>query len=278
MHLPKLAAALAAFTLAIAADGPARAQWTEDGISGFAKKAARPPKASSDTARHRSVSPRCSKSHYDYEVSFPRAIDGGGPVDKAVAARANIFLTQARDNSGVFMSSSQVCGDYSPESSLASFFKVSSSPYRVSSSASSVLFSVKSSMGGAEGSSGFASTNLLSDGTEITLERLFPEPEKSLPLLWASVYGGFCTDRSTMPAFYYFLPCVSGGGEIPPPPEPLKSPDATLDGAGHAVLTSLGLSVHLGDYETYTNMGDVEYLDIPKSDLLAMGADPKIWQ
>lgn len=278
MHVLTLAIALAAAALIMAEDGSAWGQWTQSEISGFARRAPRPPRASSETAKYRTVSASCSRSHYDYEVSFPRSIDGGGPVDRAVAEQAQVFINQARENTGAFMRYSRACDEDTPDSSLGSFFKVTSSPYIVSSEATSVLFTVRTNMGATRGSTGFSSTNLLSNGTEITVRRLFPNPDSSLPRLWGSLYSGFCKNHSTTPAFYFFLPCAMDRTPAPPPPDPLKNPDATLDALGHAVLTSLGLSVHLGDYETYTETQEIDFLDIPKADLLEMGADPGIWE
>ncbi|MDR1312610.1 MAG: hypothetical protein LBQ12_02695 [Deltaproteobacteria bacterium] len=286
MPAPKPLAALAAAvaiaasaaTLGAAGGGALPAPWTEDGLSGFARDAARPPKASAETAKRRTASPSCSRSHYDYSVSFPRSMDGGGPVDKAVAALASDFMVQAREDAGVFMSFTRECGEDSPEASLASYFRVTSSPYAVSGSSYSVLFSVSTMMAGSRGSKGYYAANLSADGTEITLGRLFPDPGGSLTALWESVYGGFCRGHAKTPIIFDSLPCVPPGEPAPPAPDSFVSPGEPLDGTGHALLTSLGLSLHLGDYESYSREEGVQYLDIPKADLLAMGADPAIWK
>jgi hypothetical protein len=44
------------------------------------------------------------------------------------------------------------------------------------------------------------------------------------------------------------------------------------------VLTSLGLSFHLGVGEAFSRAEGPKQLDVPKQELLRMGADPGIWQ
>jgi hypothetical protein len=299
MRLSTSLAALAAAICLTAAysDTPLLAQWDIMDVSEYAKSAPRPRGATPKTDREMVNEKGCSP--FNYTVTYPLGMDGGGPVDKAVSALAARFMAKAKaegeeavlrfgpcdkgdedgdeaqgEDSGYAGSAQGEEDDFS-EGSL--FTRYVSSPYRVSGKAYSVLFYWSKYLGGAHMTMGYASTNLMADGTEITLGKLFPDPAKSLPLLWEAVYRGYC-DSNSFPPNYYGGSDLSCGADVPPLPDPLKSPEATLDAAGHMLLTSLGLSVHLGPYEAYSFAEGPQFRDIPKEELLRMGADPNIWQ
>ncbi|MDR1036126.1 MAG: hypothetical protein LBT40_06035 [Deltaproteobacteria bacterium] len=249
------------------------ATWTRDLPTPFTKTAVRPENATDATYKDRLFSPKCPKIHHDFIVSYPRGLDAGGPADAAAAAVGQKYLSQLNEERQSLDMKADECDPDLPYSELYSDSWVTSSPYQVSPSTFSVLFSFGGYSGGAHGYYGYESVNLLSGGTLLTLGRLFPSPPTSLPRLWNAIFRGFCRGNETAPSFYGNQPC---GGAAPPVPDPLKNPQASLDDAGHLLLTSRGLSVILGGYEGYGFVGAV--LDIPREEVLGMGADPAIWR
>jgi hypothetical protein len=218
----------------------------------------------------------CPASPFVYRVQHPQGMDGGGPVDKALAELAASFLAwgqrtgQALDQSGIGCMTS----DYGDDEDVTGM-NFRGSPYLVSGTAYSALFLRTSNVSGAHADMGYTAVNILSDGTELTPERLFPDLAKSLPLLWEKVYRGYCRTNATAPRLYGAQIC---GEELPETPDILSPSDRTLDGMGHMLLTSLGLSVHLGPYEAYPYDEGPQFLDIPKEELTEIGADPEIWR
>ncbi|MDR1037603.1 MAG: DUF4163 domain-containing protein [Deltaproteobacteria bacterium] len=273
MRIPTVAAAMAAAAfLALNAGQPLLAQWTEETLSSYAQNAPRPQGAAPVREEHTLTPSKCPANTFTYSASYPQGIDGGGPVDQAVKARAAQILAEGKSAGDEFLASGYECegegGSYS----------ATSSPYRVSGTAYSVLFNWDSYTGGAHGNMGFVALNLASDGTEITMERLFRDPAAAVPKLWEAVFKGFCREHASestaAPGFFGEQPC---SGTVPPVPEVLR-PTGSLDAAGHMILTSMGLSVHLGPYEAYAYAMGPQFLDISKQDLLTMGADPSIWR
>ncbi|MDR3153982.1 MAG: hypothetical protein LBW85_06865 [Deltaproteobacteria bacterium] len=285
MRLFTAAATIAAAALAAAALSlPLHAQWTEDFISDFAKNAPRPSGVSAAERADTLVPQACPNSPFTYSVSYPRGLDGGGPADKAAGAFAARLFAQGRSTAEEYASTKaspadcdDAWGTDKEEGESQAYFKVTSSPYRVSSGAYSVLYSSALYTGGAHESFGYASQNILADGTEITFARLFRDPAGSLPRLWEKVYKGFCGGGAapSRPDLYGGMACTRS---VPGAPGVLGPNAMSLDAAGHAVLTSLGLSFHLNPYEAYGFAAGPQFLDIPKEELLRIGADPEIWR
>ncbi|MDR3152996.1 MAG: hypothetical protein LBW85_01700 [Deltaproteobacteria bacterium] len=266
--LPAVAAAFSVLSLSL----PLCAQWTEDVISEFAMSAPRFSGAAPVTGGDSLSSQKCPESPFEYSVTYPQGFDGGGPVDKAVGAAAERLLAIGRGEGEGFISSGAECE--SPEPAYA---RVGSLPFRVSSRAYSVLYSWSTYTGGAHANYGYFSQNLLADGSELTFQRLFSDSARSLPLLWEIVYKGYCgrDDNLEAPSFFGSQPCAPA---VPPAPAQLSPEAASLDMAGHALLTSLGVSFHLGPYEAYSFPQGPQFLDIPKETLLKIGADQEIWR
>jgi hypothetical protein len=266
------ASLLASFTSA----GPLHAQWTANLPSPFATNAQRPDNVSEARVKDRYLWPDCPRGRYEYDVSYPRGMDAGGPVDVAVAELAQVYMTTAREEADAWYKST-VSG-CSPELSryaMTSTVKITSSPYRVSSSVYSVLFSWNTESGGAHGNYGNNTANFFTDGSPVTLGRLFPDPRRSLPQFWSLIFQGFCQGHETAPRYYGEPPC---GERVPDVPEQLRNLSADLNDAGHLLLTSLGVSVLLGPYEAYSFAEGSRYGDIARDDLVNMGADPDIWR
>ncbi|MDR1080522.1 MAG: DUF4163 domain-containing protein [Deltaproteobacteria bacterium] len=220
--------------------------------------------------------PSCPKGRFDYDVSYPRGMDNGGPVDVAVTAVAQGYIASFKEEGDSWYTT--LIRDCDPEFSayvLTSTNRISASPYKASSGVYSVLFSKSGETGGAHGYFGFETVNFFSDGLPVSLRRLFPDPQRSLPRLWSAIFAGFCRDHGTAPHFYGNHPCGRG---VPPLPDPLRNLSSGLDAAGHMLLTSLGLSVIMGPYEGYSFGEGAQYVDIPRDELLSMGASPAVWR
>jgi hypothetical protein len=203
-------------------------------------------------------------------------MDSGGPVDVAVTAVAQGFISSFKaDSDSWYRDLVRDCDPELSEYSMTSTNKITSSPYRASSGIYSVLFMKSGETGGAHGYYGFETVNFFADGLPVSLRRLFPDPQRSLPMLWSAIFTGFCRDHDTAPSFYGDPPC---GGGIPPLPAPLRNLSSNLDSVGHMLLTSMGLSVIMGPYEGYSFAEGSQYVDIPKDELLSMGASPAAWR
>jgi hypothetical protein len=276
-----LATALAA--LLLVAPGPALAQtqtteqaaapspWSTDIPEGFLSTSPRPEGAAPVLEERRALPPSCPGFPFVYSVSYPQRLDAGGPADLAVQTRARAMLDAAGRDAEDYVKE-----DYPCDAEMESETRWTSSPYKASGKALSVLYVMYSmAAGAAHPNMTYASQNLLADGTEITLGRLFPDAAKSLPLLWKTVFEGYCKlGQDTAPSIYGSGECKAGPGDLP---DPLKDPAGTLDAAGHMVLTSKGLTVNLDAYEAYFHAFGPQSLDIPKDALTAMGADPSLW-
>ncbi|MDR1312379.1 MAG: hypothetical protein LBQ12_01490 [Deltaproteobacteria bacterium] len=252
MRLSYVAATVAAaFAFAVLASGhPLQAQWLEDDLSPFAKKAPKLQGAAAVKDEGWFRPDACPSTPFKYSIIYPRGFDNGGAVDRAVAARVAPIRAQAK---GLGEGFTGFLGDCKGPDG---YFTLRSSPYRVSGSAYSVIMSYQYYSGGTHPNDGFAALNLFSDGTEITLDSLFPNKSRSLPLL---------RDR--------ILKSILARGA-----EGLGPNTRSLDDAGHMLLTTLGLSVHQGSGEAGSYAEGPMYLDIPKEDLLGMGANPDIWR
>jgi hypothetical protein len=117
----------------------------------------------------------------------------------------------------------------------------------------------------------------MADGSGLTSERLFPDDTAgALARLWGIIREETCgLGLGTVPAFYGGAGC---GGPETALPEAVRAPDPGLDGLGHAFLSSLGLSFNLAAVEGWPGASGPVFLDIPKEELQALGADPGIWE
>ncbi|MDR1041047.1 MAG: hypothetical protein LBR80_12970 [Deltaproteobacteria bacterium] len=242
--------------------------------SGFLDKAARPEGAVTVQAGEMDgdeeiVSAKdCPEYPFVIEVAYPSGM--GVAVDRALKARADEVMRDLKARGEKALSGPDACGPQAGTGHL----KVTSYPYRVSSKVFSVLLLEDSYLGGAHPDYSFEAVNLLADGTPVTAARLFADPAKSLPLFWERVYRDSCAEGpGGAPSYYGGQECAD---DVPPLPDRLKA-DAPLDELGHAVLTSLGLTVCLSPYDGWAWSDGPAYLDISKDDLVTMGADPGLW-
>jgi hypothetical protein len=250
-------------------------------------------------------------------VSYPQGFDGGGPVDSVVEARAGEFFADARRRGGELVSWPADCdalansffsikGTATPShpggpgssagspdtpgtagspdapgttGSAGTTGTPSGSPPQgfspAVSKASSVLFEWEAYYGGAHSVFGYVSLNLRPDGKELAASDLFGDPSVSIPHFWAKIFREGCSGgKASAPSFYGSPVCSDA---VPPLPYML-TPDATLDGMGHALLTPQGLTVSLDPYEAWSWAEGQFVLEISKEDLAGMGADTGFWQ
>ncbi|MDR1037582.1 MAG: hypothetical protein LBT40_13785 [Deltaproteobacteria bacterium] len=274
----RIAFAVAAAFLVASAGGSLHAEWitSEYVISPFVRTSELPPGVTASDAKDEFVTEACPNAKFEYSISYPRGMDGGGPVDRAIIAMGQEYVAAAQSRGETFLANVvDDCEPDMPAYTQLSYDTVTSRPVRVSSAAYAVMFVEENYFGGNHSAITLTAVNLLDDGSEITLGRLFPDPARSLPLLWEHVFRGFCRDHDTAPIFYGSQPC---GSAVPPVPDPLKSPGSGLGSAGAAVLTGRGLSIHLSDYAAYSYAEGIQFLDIPSDALIGMGADRTFWQ
>jgi hypothetical protein len=250
---------------------------SERPLEGFAGRAYTPPGfwLSRDDG---TVTPwPCPAKAFDFEAVYPQGLDAGGPVDRAVEAVASMLMADARDKGGGMARTGRLCGLPGPSRIMYTGFPYRSSP--VYGPVTGILFVSESYDGGSGGSMWYYSMNLLPDGSELSPPELFPGNEKGLSVLWTRMHRGFCSaararGHKTGPALFGSPSCSVDA----PPPKGWPPPGAlTLDALGHALVTSLGLTVPLDPSEAWGWPGGPSWLDIPKGELVAMGADPAIW-
>jgi hypothetical protein len=269
-----LAFAFAAAFLAASPCLPAAAQTAGPGESEYLRLARRPPGAT-PVRNERTVHRRaCRRDTYTYGIGYVRGIDGGGPVDRAVAAFAgDLFSGAGMESIDEFRDDESPC-----EPDAWEYFSTGSAEaFVVSPSAYSVLFSTSWYTGGTHPVPGFAALNLRADGSEITLHQLFPDSARSLPLFTERVYRGFCSlghDKAPF-IFGYDKPCWGASAGIP---EWIEFSEDSLDAAGHSVLTEMGLSINLIGYEAFSHADGPHFMDFPKEVLIELGADPAVWR
>ncbi|MDR1037604.1 MAG: hypothetical protein LBT40_13895 [Deltaproteobacteria bacterium] len=252
---------------------PAFSQWDRRGSSSFDSRSFRPPGARPETVEE-PVSPEgCLASPNRFGASFPQGLDGGGPVDAAVRARAVAFMERSRAEADAhFLKGGACTGPQAPYARLTASPHLVS-PYRDPQRVHSVMLLEDASPGGRPRSLCFQAVNLFPDGTELTVARLFPDPGKSLPRLWKKVREGYCSmGKNAMPAFFGSLPC---GGDLSVPP--FFGPEATLDRLGHVTLSFMGLTFHLGESESWEPREGYHVLDIDLHEMIDTGADPELW-
>jgi hypothetical protein len=244
-------------------------------FQGFAGRAL--PAAGAWLSRERGAFPsrRCPSGSLLYEAFFPQGLDGGGPVDRAIGAFASSLLAWT---SG--LAADPALPDGRPGPCAVRHCGIA---YRSSRSASSVAGALFVSEAGFPDGPGAwrgplwrLSVNLLPDGSELSARGLFPDPGASLPRLWEAVWRGFCAQgRGSAPVFYGSPPC---GGAPPRPPQGFQEERGGLDGLGHALVTSLGITVALVPDEAWGRGLGPAHLDIAKEELVAMGAEPGLWR
>ncbi|MDR1314427.1 MAG: DUF4163 domain-containing protein [Deltaproteobacteria bacterium] len=266
------AAALSAALPLVFWSGVLSAQWMEVDAQSFLGRADRSGALLAVKAEALSYSKSCPKAFFRSTVVYPQGFDDGGPVDRAVKAKADEYY---RDGSGQesFMDQEYEIRQDCESLEDTYYNNVQSSPYRVSPKIVSVLFLTDSYTGGAHMQLITEVMNLVPDGRPVLVSDLFPNQARSLQLFWERIARDACVGRDTVPNFYGGAAC----GTSPPLPEPLQPGGGALEGLGGALLTQLGLTINLDPDMAWSFAEGELTLDIPKNDLIAMGASPELW-
>lgn len=133
--------------------------------------------------------------------------------------------------------------------------------FKPSAGYASVLFRESRSGGGAHGNWTYRCLSLdLENGRELTLADLFADADSAQPLVGARVLAALGSRRS-----------LSGGAQDLVP----EDVDVSMD---RIALTPEGLRIVYAPYEMGSYADGEFILDIPKAELLRMGAEPRFWQ
>ncbi|MDR0548337.1 MAG: hypothetical protein LBI10_02835 [Deltaproteobacteria bacterium] len=133
----------------------------------------------------------------------------------------------------------------------------------------------------------FSQTYLIGQGRVMNIKDLFPDPAKSAPLLWAYLAPKWCeqshalgNEADSIPNFYTngendLTSCQAA--KLSQVPARLKKADLALADLGNPVFTPEGAFLNLGAYDGWSYADGPASLEIPKAELLKMGANPAIW-
>ncbi len=141
----------------------------------------------------------------------------------------------------------------------------------------SLLFQEYSFTGGAHGNINYENMNFnLRTGQRLTLTDFFPDPDRSVPLYWAYVYEQWCrqSEYKYPPHYQDLQPC---GREDGPGETNNFAGARTIDDLGRLILTPTGASLILEPYESGSYASGTAVVDLPRAELLRMGASPAIW-
>ncbi|MDR1079566.1 MAG: hypothetical protein LBQ79_01025 [Deltaproteobacteria bacterium] len=227
-----------------AASRNASASVAGDAAKPFLHLAPEPEGVARIAAGERLDTPVCPGNAISRRVACPQGIDGGVPVDEAVSARAERMTAQARASFLEYAERPEDCapldnGQLRPgRGGLQGLGQGAPGTFRLG-----------QVLGRPQSGKRIRSMNIAADGTELAAADLFADPAKSRPLLWERSFRSACSgDRGTAPCSCG-SPACSGD---PGPAFPRRlSPESTLDGMGHAPLTSPGFTVSLDPYEAW---------------------------
>lgn len=233
------------------------------------------PQMVSKTISHDEASPDCANNILKISIYYPKGT-GNAAIDQEIEkAVTDAFNSQINEIKTDGFCDKEFCGTVSCEEwPVNRSFAV----YAPSTGYISVLFNEVSFTGGAHGNSVFEVMNFdLKTGKRVTLADLFPDAEKSVPLYWDYVYGAWCSENGYKFPLHYQPAegdCMAEDPDNPRNYEGVK----TIDDLGRLVFTNKGATIVLGPYESGSYATGERYLDIPKDELLKMGASAKIWE
>ena len=223
---------------------------------------------------HTAISDNCDANVLKISIYYPQNT-GNEKVDQELEkAVKSTFDTQTAEVT-TFFCDKEFCGTASCDewSSDRSF-----AVYAPSSDYLSVLFHEASFTGGAHGNSIFEVMNFnLKTSEKITLKDIFPDTDSSVEQYWNYVYAKWCAENGYK--FPLHFSPVEGGCNTDDPENPRNYDGAkTLDDLGRLVFTPKGVTLVLGPYESGSYVTGDQYLDIPKEDMIKMGASPVFWE
>jgi hypothetical protein len=202
-------------------------------------------------------------------VTYPEGMDGGGPLDSSAASQALALLGHIKA-SLEDAPAPELCGEPGK-----AFQRITLTPFAIGGGVS-ILLTVEASNGdGGPDLLTYGTVNLDPSARMIQMQALLPDPE-SRTLLWERLFAAACEDgRDSLPPDLGFLPCAPAAG---PMPFAFTGP-GPVNGAGNAIVTSLGLSFILPPQGGQIGEGEeILTVDIPAEELIGMGADPSYWR
>lgn len=235
--------------------------WVSADLSGVAIK----------TLKRTEAAPDCQSNFLSLSFQYPQGL--GAAVDAQIesAVKRNLDDEIAEIKNGGFcdqkICGAASCGEWSSDKTFAVH---SSAPGYYS-----VLFTSFSYTGGAHPNTEYQAMNFRPDGQPLTLTDLFPKPEQSVPLYWAYVYDKWCSEHSYRFPLHFdgMQDCDPTSAATPTSPPTVES----LDDLGRLVFSSFGATLVLGPYESGTYVTGTVMLDIPKEELIKIGASKEIW-
>lgn len=224
------------------------------------------------TIKHMETAPDCPGNSLTIAIHYPQGL--GPDIDRLVeqTARDEMAARLAEVKDGGFCEA-DICGGLSCGAWTAdeTFAAHSPSPGYLS-----ILFTEYSYTGGAHPNTEHRALNFRPDGRPMELRDLFPEPDKSVPRYWDIVYAKWCAEHPyKFPLHYSAL--QECGTDSPDNPNTFAGAE-TLDDLGRLAFTPFGATMVLGPYESGSYATGTVLLDLPKEDLIGIGADPAIWK
>jgi hypothetical protein len=111
------------------------------------------------------------------------------------------------------------------------------------------------------------------------LADVFPDVSSAMPKLWANLVQRWCEvyDFDALPSYYEMDEQYTCSSKDIPLPAAMDAARPAFEAMGIAVLNSEGITVTLGEYGGMSRADGFPFITLPKSLLVSIGADPKIW-
>jgi hypothetical protein len=120
----------------------------------------------------------------------------------------------------------------------------------------------------------------LDTGKAVELSDIFQLPDQAIPKLWEIVVSSWCRlDKGSLPNYYNLSPqdqtCGSG---LPPIPSSFRAKPTPFSALGKVLLTREGMTIVIDAYEGWSYADGEQRIDIPKADLISLGAYRIFWE
>jgi uncharacterized protein len=209
---------------------------------------------------------------FEIKMEYPQNT-GSPKVDTIILAYAESWLKESVDLANQTVNDEAMC-----EREIgAADANLQYEYHALSSGILSILFTEYGYTGGAHGYLDFHAFNFnIPEERSLSLEDLFPNPKDSLPAYWAYLYSTICSGgKTSMPSAFGQVDCQPGR----PPKAPVEfiGQANSLESLGGLVITPKGATINLEPYSAWSWAEGSLNLDIPKKDLLKIGASPALW-
>lgn len=227
------------------------------------------------------VHPTVKNLNIEFNINYP-ANTGNIELDKFFQTKLNEeYRSMLYD---AISGNIEFCSE-EPDISCAGYIIRKFEAYAPSEDIISVVYLVANAPPGASSLSSFyeSFTFNLKESRELTLDDIFIDYQKALPLLWPLVAKGWCghpqNEFKEFPGYYEipenFQNC-SNTASIPIPAMLKKSPH-TFNNLGSAFLTQEGMTLRLEAWQTWGPRYETYDILIGKKELIRIGAKPEIW-